>query len=139
MSSPGTGRVLDAQTGSQTGTFFGDRLPAFSEQVGYYLQTPTVMAVDLASNATLWSFPNVSDPFTTAPIVVGDYAIAATSSGKVYALRPTPPATVWTAMAPSPIDYTEEGGTTVLGGNAVGDGYLVVPAGNTLTAWRLVP
>ncbi|MBX5462052.1 MAG: PQQ-like beta-propeller repeat protein [Steroidobacteraceae bacterium] len=140
MSSPGTGRVLDAQTGSQTGTFFGDRLPAFSDQVGYYLQTPTLMAVDLASNTTLWSFPNASDPFTTAPIVVGDYAIAGTSSGKVYAFGPTSSAAVWTAMAPSPIEHKEEGGSpTVPGGNAVGDGYLVVPAGNTLTAWRLVP
>jgi outer membrane protein assembly factor BamB len=140
QSSPGSGRVLSAQTGLPTGTFSANRLPAFSDQVGYYLQTPTIMAVDLASNATLWSFPNVSDPFTTAPIVVGDYAIAATSSGKLYALKPTPPATVWTAMAPSPIDYAEEGGNaTVLGGNAIGDGYLVVPAGNSVTAWRLVP
>jgi outer membrane protein assembly factor BamB len=133
------GRTLDAGTGTQIGTFDADRMPAFSDHAGFFMSNGTLTAMDQASGTTLWTFAG-DGQLTTAPLVVDSSVVVASSSGQVYALRSDTGAVVWSATAGSQIRYSEYDGTpTVLGGIAVGDGYLVVPAGNTVTAWHLVP
>ena len=134
-----SGRTFDAATGAQGSPFNADQLPAFSDRTGFFLTGGVLAARDQASGNTLWTFTG-DGQLTTAPIVVDDFVIIASSSGKVYALNADPGTVAWSGMTASPIPYVgESGGATVLGGNAVGDGYLVVPAGNTLTSWRLLP
>lgn len=136
---PDRGRTFDAATGTLLGGLATDRLPAFSGQTGFFLANGVLKGIDQASGNILWNFTG-DGQLTTAPIVVNDYVIAASTSGKVYALSTTTGAVAWNATTASPISYGEyDGIPTVLGGNAVGDGYLVVPAGNTVTAWRLEP
>jgi len=95
--------------------------------------------MDQPGASTLWSFTG-DGLLTTAPILVDDFVLVGSGSGNVYALRTDTGNVEWTGTTGSAINSSEGDGTpTVLGGMAVGDGYLVVPAGNSLTAWRLVP
>jgi outer membrane protein assembly factor BamB len=136
---PFPGRTFNAATGTQTGSFDAAALPAFSEQDGFFLANGTLTARNQFSGNTLWSFTGDGE-LTTSPIVVDDFVVIASRLGKVYALKASDGSVAWSATTSSPIHYSEGDGTpTVLGGNAVGDGYLIVPAGKTLKAWRLVP
>jgi outer membrane protein assembly factor BamB len=136
---PDRGRILDAGTGALLGGLDTDTVPAFSEDAGFFLANGTLRSIALASGGTLWSFTG-DGHLTSAPIVVNDVVVIASTSGKVFALNANTGNVAWSATAPSQISYSEyDGVPTVLGGNAVGDGYLLVPAGNSLTAWRLLP
>ena len=132
-------RTFDAGTGELIGGFTADVLPAFSNHAGFYLSNGTLTATETASGNSLWTFTG-DGHLTTAPILVDDTVVIASTSGKVYALSANAGTVAWSATTTSQISYTDESGNgTGLKGNAVGDGYLIVPAGNTLTAWRLVP
>ena len=60
--------------------------------------------------------------------------VVASTSGVVYAVNAASGSVVWSGTAGAQIAYNSE-----QGGLAVGDGYLVVQAGQTITAWRLTP
>ena len=73
-------------------------------------------------------------PKLTSPIIVGQAVIIGSSSGQIYALDAATGTQLWTANAGAAI-YAGSG--NVISGLAAGDGLLVVPAGNTLSAYRL--
>lgn len=50
------GVVLDANTGTMTGGFNSDRPPAFIGNLGVFLQSGTLVGVDIPSGQQLWSF-----------------------------------------------------------------------------------
>jgi outer membrane protein assembly factor BamB len=60
---------------------------------------------------------------------------AGNSTGRVYAVSATTGKQIWTGVAGSVIDGPDEQNADVLVGMAVGDGLLVVPAGNALAAF----
>jgi len=72
----------------------------------------------------------------TAPIVVNNFVFVGSSSGNLYAVDAATGALQWTKNLGAPIPGQAFGGFGTTGLNA-GDGLLVVPAGNTVTAYVL--
>ena len=123
---------FNATTGALLGTFTADVVPAVSSTTGFFLQSGTLNAKALSDYATVWSFSG-DGGLITSPIVVGDAVIVGSSSGQIYALDAATGMQLWTANAGSAISSS---GDTISGLTA-GDGLLVVPAGDTLTAFTL--
>lgn len=131
------GQVFDSATGTRVGTFVSAVIPALSTQAGYFMSSGTLQAIDLNSHSPLWSFSG-DGQLVTAPIVVNDRVIIGSSAGHVFALDAATGAQTWSGSVPSAMGGPNEG-SYPLRGLGAGEGYLVVPAGNTVTAWRISP
>jgi len=128
-----SGIYVNATTGAQLGTFKADVVPAVSSTTGFFLQSGTLNAQSLSDYSTMWSFKG-DGGLVTSPIIVGQAVIVGSSSGQVYALDAATGAQLWAANAGGAI-YAGNG--NVISALAAGDGLLVVPAGNTLSAYTL--
>jgi outer membrane protein assembly factor BamB len=134
------GIVLDAFDATFLGTFGAGRtmvpIPALGGDATFFLTSGLLEARDLAG-ALRWSFrvdaPPTSGTLGAPAIVLGDAVVAGASTGAVYALDAATGALRWTGDAGASI----AGGDT--GALAAGEGYLVVPAGRRIVAWKLVP
>jgi outer membrane protein assembly factor BamB len=70
--------------------------------------------------------------------VIDDVVIVGLSSGNVYAVDPASGSQMWSANAGAPIARPDEQNVSQpLTGFGAGEGYLIVPAGNKLTAWHI--
>ena len=130
----GGGIYVNATTGAQLGTFAADVVPAVNSTTAFFLQSGTLNAKTLSGYSTLWSFSG-DGGLVTSPIIVGQAVIIGSSSGQIYALDAATGTQLWTANAGGTI-YSGSSGN-VISGLAAGDGLLVVPAGNTLSAFTL--
>ncbi len=128
---------FDAATGKQIGVFKAGVIPAFSSTTGYFLYSGQLSAVDQTSGVTNWTF-NGDGKLASAPLVIDGDVIIGSTTGNVYALSGSG-ALLWTGTAGGAIAPPDEHNDQLLTGFGVGDGYLIVPAGNVLTGWRLVP
>jgi len=125
--------TLDAASGATLGTFSATAAPAFSGSTGFFLNGSTLQAVNLSTNAVLWSFTG-DGTLTTAPIVVNGNVYIGASSGNTYAVDAGTGAQTWSAHLGSPINAPDEqNASQPLTGLSAGYGFLSVPAGNTLT------
>ena len=129
----GNGIYVNATTGAQLGTFTADVVPAVNSTTAFFLQSKTLNAKALSDYSTVWSFSG-DGGLVTSPIIVGQAVIVGSSSGQIYALDAASGTQLWTANAGGAI-YSGNG--NVISGLAAGDGLLVVPAGNTLSAFTL--
>ncbi len=130
------GHIFDATAGTQVGNFTATPIPAISPQTSFFLNAGTLQAIDLSSHNVVWSF--VGDgALVLAPIVIDKTVIVGSSSGNVYALDASTGSQIWSENAGSTITAPNEQGLSELPGFGAGDGYLVVPAGNVLTAWHI--
>jgi outer membrane protein assembly factor BamB len=127
------GIYVNATTGVQLGTFTADVVPAINSTTGFFLQSGTLNAKSLSDYSTMWSFRG-DGGLVTSPIIVDQAVFVGSSSGQVYALDAATGAQLWTANAGSAIPA---GNGNVISALAAGDGLLVVPAGNTLSAFTL--
>lgn len=132
------GRTFNASTGAQTGTFAADAPPAFSDTTEFVLSQKTLTATALTGGATLWTFSG-DGGLVSAPIVIDGVVVTASSSGTVYALDAASGSVRWQGTAGAAVAASDEEDPTILTGLGAGDGYLVVPSGNVLNAWRLIP
>ncbi len=73
----------------------------------------------------------------TSPIVVNNYVFVGSSSGAVYAIDATTGQVAWQDNVGAAIPSSGPVATMPLSGLAAGDGLLIVPAGNTVTAYQL--
>jgi outer membrane protein assembly factor BamB len=133
MGDPANGIYVNATTGAQLGTFTADVVPAITPTMGFFLKSGTLTAKSLSNFSTLWSF-NGDGGLVTSPIVVNQAVIVGSSSGQVYALDGATGAQLWATNTGAAI-YSGNG--NVISGLTAGDGLLVVPAGNTLSAFTL--
>lgn len=129
----GPGFYVDATTGAQLGTFVADVVPAIGATAGYFLHSGVLSARSLSDYSTIWSFSG-DGGLVTSPLLVGQAVIVGSSSGEVYALDAATGAQLWATNVGSTISA---GNGFILSGLAAGDGLLVVPAGNTLSAYTL--
>ncbi len=125
--------ILAKSTGASSGTFASQTAPAFDSKNMYTLDNGHLVAVDPSGSPDRWSFGNGT--LVTAPVVAGGAVYAGSSTGRVYAVSATTGKQIWTGVAGSVIDGPDEQNADVLAGMAVGDGMLVVPAGNVLAAF----
>ncbi len=133
MGEPANGIYVNAMTGAQLGTFMADVVPAINSTSGFFLKSGTLNAKSLIDNSALWSFRG-DGGLVSSPIIVNQAVIVGSSSGQLYGLNAATGAQLWTTNAGGAIT----GGTSnVIAGLAAGDGLLVVPAGNTVSAYTL--
>jgi outer membrane protein assembly factor BamB len=130
--------VLDAATGKQLGKFGAQVIPAFNDNAGFFLSAGTLTAVDSSTGNTLWTFSG-DGMLISAPIVIDNVVIIGSSSGMVYALNAANGNVTWSGSAGAGISGPDEQNAMLLTGFGAGDGYLVVPAGNVLNGWRVIP
>ncbi len=131
------GSRFNAETGTLLGSYVADNPPAIAGQTGYFLQSGTLRAVSLSSNSVLWSYAG-DGGLVTSPIVVNQYVFVGSSSGNLYALDSATGQQVWQMNIGSTIlNGAGWGARMQFSGLSAGDGLLVVPAGNTLTAFTL--
>jgi outer membrane protein assembly factor BamB len=133
MGDSANGIYVNATTGAQLGTFTADVVPAINSTTGFFLQSGTLNAQSLSDDSTLWSFKG-DGGLVTSPIIVNQAVIVGSSSGQVYGLNAATGVQLWTANAGGAISA---GNGNVISALAAGDGLLVVPAGNTLSAFTL--
>lgn len=131
------GLMLNAQSGVTLGSYQADTAPAIAATEGFFLQAGTLQAVDLASNTIAWSFTG-DGSLMGAPIAVDGDVLISSSTGLLYALDGATGAVRWTTTLASMADSGNGWDTSLpFGGIGAGDGLLVVPAGNTVTAYTL--
>jgi outer membrane protein assembly factor BamB len=82
----------------------------------------------------VWSFTG-DGLLTGAPIVVNQYVFIRSSSGNLYALDAATGQIAWTTTLPAAIGANVKG--LPFASLAAGDGLLVVPSGNTVSAYIL--
>jgi len=125
--------ALTKSAGSSVGSFASTTAPAFGGQNMYTLYGGKLVAVDPSGSPDRWSFG--SGTLVTAPVVGGSVVFVGSSSGTVYGVAAQSGKQVWSASAGPTILGPDEQNADVLVGMAIGDGMLVVPAGNELTAF----
>ncbi len=131
-----SGIAYDAETGAVVGSFSTTTLPAVTATTIYELSGGTLRALALSNNAVLWSFAG-DGQLDTAPIVVGGYVFIGSFGGNLYALDASTGQQLWSQSFGVPINASADGSLSNYGGLAAGNGLLLVPAGNTVTAYLL--
>src|SRR5438132_10996709 len=86
--------ILDVASGATLGSFSATAAPAFTGSTGFFLNGSTLQAVNLSTNAVLWSFTG-DGTLTTAPIVVNGNVYIGASSGNTYAVDAGTGAQTW--------------------------------------------
>jgi outer membrane protein assembly factor BamB len=135
--------ILNATTGQKVGTFICGPIPVIGTTMGYFQDAPdlvtagTLRGINLSSMTTVWSFTG-DNQISSAPLVIDNTVFIGSTSGNLYALDGTTGAQLWSANAGAMIYAPDEiNAFHPVTGFAAAEGYLFVPAGNTLTAWKL--
>ena len=129
------GNVYSSEDGTVLGSFNYSAPPAVTPTSAFTLFSSTLQGLTLSNNQINWSFAG-DGMLITAPIVVNNFVFVGSSSGNLYAVDAATGALQWTKNLGAPIPGQAFGGFGTTGLNA-GDGLLVVPAGNTVTAYVL--
>lgn len=131
------GQTINAANGSLLGSYIADNPPAIGAAAGYFLQGGTLRGISLSNNAVLWSFAG-DGSLVTCPILINNVVFIGSSTGNLYGLDATTGATLWTqALGASIPNGPRWGAGLPLRSMEAGSGLLIVPAGNTLTAFKL--
>jgi len=131
-----SGNIVNAETGAIEGAFSADITPAFSASTGFFLFNGTLLGIQQSNSQLLWSFAGDGD-LVTAPVVVNNYVFIGSSSGNLYAVDAASGQQVWIQNLGAAIPSTTEFAQGFYTGLAAGDGLLVVPDGNNVTAFTL--
>jgi outer membrane protein assembly factor BamB len=133
--------VLDAATGTLLGSWApissNPLLPAIDGTTVYWLNPSThvLTAQNVSDGTTQWTFTG-DGQLDTAPIILvssgGELVVEGSQTGTLYALA-TNGAVVWQGTVPS-IPPPDEWNADQRAGLAAGQGLLVVPSGNVITA-----
>jgi outer membrane protein assembly factor BamB len=138
----GKAAIYDAVTGEQAGSFglvgpAFPQIPAISPDALFVADSGRLRSFDLQAKTTNWDVGFV-DPIASEPILIDGTVFAVSGDGTVHAVDAASGAEVWTASAGARMYVPFYGDSSLpLPGVAAGEGHLLVPAGNLLTAWRL--
>jgi outer membrane protein assembly factor BamB len=134
------GRVLNAKTGKQTGSFNSFVVPVFWRgkrgeefEIGRRWNDPYVYAYDTKNHDVPWLFAG-DFAIEMAPIVIDDYVVLASDSGTIYFLDAKSGKTKSTLDIGSGVVFTEFGLTYPMTGLGAGDGVLVIPSVDSVVA-----
>ncbi len=129
------GLILDTEDGAVRGTFPRGGTPAFSGTQSFFSSAGKLHARDIETMNPAWSFAGDGN-LVSAPIVVGSNVYIGSTSGMLYALDAATGQDIWSDDVGAPIAATREPSAIApLTGFAEADGFLVVPATNTLVAY----
>jgi outer membrane protein assembly factor BamB len=131
--------MVNAETGTVIGSFNSRVPPAVGTRNGYFLQGGTLVCQSLDNGQTIWSFSGDGN-LNTSPILVNNTVFVGSIMGNLYGIDATTGNQVW-IMNFGPLNYIPDGAgwdaQLPYSGLSAGDGLLVVPAGDTLTAYVL--
>jgi outer membrane protein assembly factor BamB len=130
-----SGDIFDTETGANDGSYSADFIPAFSASTGFFLYKGTLTGIQQSNNQVLWSFTG-DGKLITAPITVNTWVFVGSSSGNLYAVDAGTGNQLWTQNLGTAIPSSNPSGDFYTG-LAAGDGLLVVPNGNNVTAFTL--
>lgn len=132
------GRRIDANSGMDAADMSTQTIPAVTDTTFFTLSADgTLAAIDRTDNTEAWTYVGDGD-LVSAPIVVNGMVFVGSGSGIVFAVDAATGAQQWFGVAPAPILGPDEHNIQGLAGLAAGEGLLVVPAGNSVAAWRLL-
>jgi outer membrane protein assembly factor BamB len=134
--------VLDAASGTVLSSFAPANVvppaPAVDATTVFVLSGSTLLAQGASDGTTRWSFAG-DGQLDTAPIVLatpaGEYVVEGSASGALYALDAATGTQVWSTNVGAAIPRPDEQNAFDLTGLSAGQGLLLVPAGNTLSAY----
>jgi outer membrane protein assembly factor BamB len=133
----GANLILDAGTGSETGSFASGTPPVFAGGVGVFLQGGTLAAERMSDRVPLWSFQGDGE-LRREPLAANGVVYALSESGNLFALSRDSGALVWSDCLPDSNTTTQyQSGPP--SGMGVGSGLLVVPSGRYLVAYESKP
>ncbi len=130
--------VLDAGSGVLQSSFRSSGpAPAVSSSMIFNLEGGVLYAAPSTPGSSVtWTFSG-DGTLSSAPIVAGDEVILAGTSGEVYALSSSNGSVLWQGSAGASVPAPDEQNVSQpLTGLADSGGLLVVPAGDTLVAFR---
>ena len=127
--------VYDATNGQRVAPLDGGPPPAFAGDTGVFVTYASVRAQAMSSGTTLWNLSR-PDGISTPPMIAANTVYVGDPHGNLDGLDLATGHVVWTANLGVPVD---EGADPVWSGMAAGEGLLVVPAHNTLTAFSGTP
>lgn len=134
--------IYDAVTGENSGQFGWVNIPfplipSISPDSLFLVDGGRLRSLDLQAQRTNWDVGFLS-PIASEPIVIDGAVFAVSGDGTVHAVDAASGTELWTGSAVAPVSLPDDLDTSMpLRGIAAGEGYLLVPAGNVLTAWRL--
>lgn len=121
--------IFDASTGAILDTFPFGNYPALDGDTAYYGGDDMgIEAVDLSSGAVRWTFSSTAR--LANHIIANGVVYTGDANGTVYGLRASDGTTVFSTNVGAPVANADH--THWSSGLAAGDGYLAVPAGNSL-------
>jgi outer membrane protein assembly factor BamB len=127
--------VFGLHSGKVLGSFRADPAPAVVGAVSYSVFLGQLTAHDHTAGRNLWTFPTAR-PLTTAPIVVDGVVFVGDLGGNLFGVNAASGVQVWHAKLSTGIPRPDEHIVTQpLTGLGAGDGLVVVPAGNVVTAY----
>jgi outer membrane protein assembly factor BamB len=130
------GVSLALSDGSVQGAFASDLIPAFAGGLMYTVNGGRLDALEATTGVERWHVVP-RDPLVTAPLVMGDWVVAAGGGGTVYAFDRDTGATVWSDRISSTIAAPDEQDVSLpLTGLGAAGPLLVVPTTNRLAAYR---
>lgn len=125
--------ILSKTSGTPSGTFTSDTVPAFDSTNMYTVQNGNLVATAHSGSPNHWTFSKGT--MVTAPVANGGVVYVGSSDGTVYGLAASSGAQVWSGTAGATILGPHEDSNNIVIGMAIGGGLLVVPADNQLTAF----
>lgn len=131
-------RTFNVSDGAFVNGFVPGALPAVADGRAYFVSDGVLRAVEVATNTPLWTYAGDSG-LNTAPLVIDNMVAVGSSTGAVYLVDAATGNQVWDGMASSGVSPTTEGAANIPSGLGAGSGFLLVPAGATLTGWKMVP
>jgi outer membrane protein assembly factor BamB len=133
-----SGATFSADTGTLLRQFEADSskdpAPAFAGRLGFFVHAGVLTARNVETGATIWSFTG-EDGFGSSPIVAGSTVYIGSAGGVLYALDRVSGRVLWSAQAGPSFLGSERPMQLMWTGLGAGNGLLVTPAGNRLTAW----
>ena len=136
--------VLDASTGARS-IRYQPPVPGGQEPIAavtasgaYLLDRGALRKLDASLTTTRWTFA-ADGTLSTPPLVVGAAVVVGNSSGMLYAVDSESGASLWSIRLPAALGEPNDFGSTAPTGFAAAESHLIVPASNTLTAFRLSP
>lgn len=138
--------IFDSQTGGIAGSFVSKSAPAFSGNMGFFMNGPkyfgsfgTLEGRNINTNSVVWSF--TGDGFLqSSMLAVNQYVYVGSDQGKLYALKADTGQQVWSTNVGMGIPYVDEHNVSQpLTGFAAGEGILVIPTKTTLVAYEADP
>jgi len=133
--------ILDASTGAPvtdaTGaplTYASQVSPAFAGSLAYFMVGGVLEAHALPDLGLAWTFAG-DGSLVTAPVVANGVVYIGSSGGTLYGVDAATGGQVWTANVGAAMSSPDPVFAPELTGLAVGEGWLLVPAGTRLVAY----